>query len=125
MAADQATATGSQPALTRNFDDRKLLARAEALVRQRDIVGARILLEHTLAKGSARAAFMLAETHDSRMLRSSGAYGIKADTDKARELYARAAAAGIDAARQGKLERGSEWPVALRKLNAEGRKREL
>ncbi len=100
VAVTQATATGSQPALTRNFDDRKLLARAEALVRQGDIVGARILLGHTLAKGSARAAFMLAETYDSRMLPSGGAYGIRADGDKAREFYARAASAGIDAARQ-------------------------
>jgi TPR repeat protein len=90
----------SQPALARNFDDQKLLTRAEALVRQGDIVGARILLEHTLDKGSARAAFMLAETHDERMLRSWGTYGIRADKEKARELYARAAAAGIEAARE-------------------------
>jgi TPR repeat protein len=86
--------------LTRNFDDQKLFARAEALLRQGDIVGARILLENMLDKGSARAAFMLAETYDGRMLRTWGTYGIRADNDKARELYARAAAAGIEAAQE-------------------------
>jgi len=53
-----------------------------------------------LDKGSARAAFILAETYDSRMLRTWGTYGTRADNDKARELYARAAAAGIEAAQE-------------------------
>ena len=95
-----ASASHDQSGPDRSLDDRKLLARAEALLRQGDIVGARILLEHTLEKGSARAAFMLAETHDERMLRTWGTYGIRADNDKARELYARAAAAGVGAAKE-------------------------
>src|SRR5439155_5039177 len=41
-------------------DEQRLLARANALLRQADIGGARPLLEHALERGSARAAFMLA-----------------------------------------------------------------
>ncbi len=51
-----------------------------------------------LDRGSARAAFMLAETHDGRMLRAWGTHGTRPDNEKARELYAQAAAAGIEAA---------------------------
>jgi hypothetical protein len=58
--------------------------------RKADISGARPLLEHALERGSARAAFMLAETYDARVLRSWRTRGIS----KARELYERAQAGG-------------------------------
>jgi hypothetical protein len=57
-----------------------------------------MVLQYTLDKGSARAAFLLAETYNGRMLRTWGTYGTRPDNEKARELYAQAAAAGIEAA---------------------------
>ncbi|WP_074820006.1 MULTISPECIES: hypothetical protein [Bradyrhizobium] len=85
-------------------DEQRLLARASALLRQADISGARSLLEHAVERGSARAAFMLAETYDARVLQSWGARGISGDLPKARELYARAQAGGIEDAK-GRIER--------------------
>ncbi len=81
-------------------DEQRLLARANALLRQADISGARPLLEHAREHGSARAAFMLAETYDARVLQSWGARGISGDLAKARELYERAQAGGIEDAKE-------------------------
>jgi hypothetical protein len=81
-------------------DEQRLLARANALLRQADISGARPLLEHALERGSARAAFMLAETYDARVLQSWRARGISGDLAKARELYERAQAGGIEDAKE-------------------------
>jgi hypothetical protein len=81
-------------------EEQRLLARANALLRQGDISGTRLLLEHALERGSARAAFMLAETHDARVLRSWRARGISGDLTKARELYERAQAGGIEDAKE-------------------------
>jgi hypothetical protein len=84
-------------------DEQRLLARANALLRQADISGARPLLERAVERGSARAAFMLAETYDARVLQSWGARGIPGDLPKARELYTRAQAGGIEDAK-GRIE---------------------
>jgi hypothetical protein len=81
-------------------DEQRLLARVNALLRQVDISGARLLLEYALERGSARAAFMLAETYDARVLRSWRALGVSGDLTKARELYARAQAGGIEDAKE-------------------------
>jgi hypothetical protein len=81
-------------------DEQRLLARANALLRQADISGARPLLEHAVERGSARAAFMLAETYDARVLQSWRARGISGDPTKARELYERAQAGGIEDAKE-------------------------
>jgi len=70
------------------------------LLRQADISGARPLLQHALEHGSARAAFMLAETYDARVLQSWRARGISGDRMKARELYERAQAGGIEEAKE-------------------------
>ncbi len=80
-------------------DEPRLLARATELLRQADISGARPLLEHALEHGSARAAFMLAETYDARVLQSWRARGISGDLAKARELYEQAQAGGIEDAK--------------------------
>jgi TPR repeat protein len=87
-----------QPALSLQVDDQRLLASAERLLRQGDVGSARMVLQHAVDKGSARAAFKLAETYDGRMLRTWRTYGTQPDDEKARGLYARAAAAGIEAA---------------------------
>jgi len=81
-------------------DEQRLLARATTLLGRADISGARLLLEHALERGSARAAFMLAETYDARVLRSWHAQGISGDLTKARVLYERAQAGGIEDAKE-------------------------
>jgi hypothetical protein len=81
-------------------DEARLVARAEFLIKQSDFYGARLLLEYALEKGSARAAFMMAETYDWRMLRAIQAYGVRGNAEKARELYELAAMAGIEKARE-------------------------
>lgn len=98
MATERST---PQRAPTRSLvDEQRLLARANAFLRQVDISGARLLLEHALERGSARAAFMLAETYDARVLQSWGARGVSGDLTKARELYERAQAGGIEDAKE-------------------------
>ncbi len=81
-------------------EEARLVARADTMIKQSDFTGARLLLERALEKGSARAAFMMAETYDSRTLRAMEAYGVRADPEKARELYELAAVAGIEQARE-------------------------
>src|SRR5260221_2697883 len=60
-----ATATSHSP-----VDEQRLLARANELLRQADISGARALLEYAPEHGSARAALMLAESYDPRVVQS-------------------------------------------------------
>src|SRR5450631_3160335 len=81
-------------------EEAKLVARAESLIKQFDFIGARLLLAHALEKGSARAAFMMAETYDRQILRSLQAYGVRGDAQMARKFYQLAAAAGIEKARE-------------------------
>jgi len=81
-------------------DEARLIARAEFLIKQSDFSGARLLLEYALDKGSARAAFMMAETYDWRMLRSMQTHGVRGNSEKAQELYQQAAVAGIEKARE-------------------------
>ena len=89
VAMGTARSTSASAASRSLVDELRLLARANALLRQDDISGARPLLEHVLERGSARAAFMLAETYDARVLQSWRARGISGDLTKARELYER------------------------------------
>jgi len=89
-----------QKASLSSAEEARLVARANSLIQQVDIADARLLLKYGSDKGSARATFMLAETYDSRTLRSLQAYGVSGDTAMARKLYELAAAAGIDQARE-------------------------
>ncbi|QIG91071.1 hypothetical protein [Bradyrhizobium sp. 6(2017)] len=77
----------------------RLLARASALLGQGDIGAARIVLERAVETGSARASFMLAETYDPLVLSTWKTYGTRGDVTKARELYAKALAGGIQEAK--------------------------
>jgi hypothetical protein len=81
-------------------DEARLIARAEFMIKQSDFSGARLLLEYAVEKGSAPAAFMMAETYDWRMLRSIQSHGVRGDSGKAQELYELAAVAGIEKARE-------------------------
>ena len=81
-------------------NEEKVLARADGLIRQGDIKGARLVLERALDTGSAHAAYALAETYDPRMLASWQTYGVRGDPERARQLYAQAYAAGMHQARE-------------------------
>ncbi|MBM6592491.1 hypothetical protein [Microvirga pudoricolor] len=78
----------------------KLIQRAEALLKNADISGARLILEHAMSAGSARATYLLAQTYDPKVLASWRVVGIKGDSAKAQELYARALAGGVREAGQ-------------------------
>jgi hypothetical protein len=78
----------------------KQLGKAEELLRVGDIVGARLVLEHALRRGNPLVAFKLAETYDARRLAAWGVVGIRGDATKARELYQRAHAGGVQQARE-------------------------
>ncbi|WP_245305424.1 hypothetical protein [Bradyrhizobium sp. LTSP857] len=78
----------------------RLTARATGLLRQGDIGAARAVLERAAELGSAQAAFALAETFDPNVLAKWGAYGMRGDPIKARELYAKAEAGGIKEAKE-------------------------
>jgi hypothetical protein len=92
--------TSANAASRSPVNEQRLLAHANALLQQADISSARPLLEHAIEHGSARAAFMLAETYDARVLQSWGARGISGDLTKARELYQQAQAGGIEDAKE-------------------------
>ena len=77
----------------------RLMARASALLGQGNIGAARIVLERAAETGSAKASFALAETYDPVILSAWGTYGTRGDATKARELYAKAHAGGIQEAK--------------------------
>jgi hypothetical protein len=57
------------------------------------------VLEHAAETGSAQANFMLAETYDPSILSTWGTYGTRDEATKARALYAKAYAGGIQEAK--------------------------
>jgi TPR repeat protein len=75
------------------------MARANELLAQGDISGARIVLERAMEMGSAGASFAIAETYDPHVLSGWKTYGTRGDAAKAREFYAKAAAGGIEQAK--------------------------
>ena len=77
----------------------RLMARANGLLAQGDISGARIVLERAVERGSAGASFAIAETYDPRVLSRWKTYGTRGDAAKAREFYAKASASGIEEAK--------------------------
>jgi hypothetical protein len=97
------TASTTATATPQKKPDDEALTRASALVRDGDIMGARLLLEHALERGSAEAAFALAATYDPHRLSAWRTLGIRADPIKAQQLYARALAGGVVKAK-GRLE---------------------
>jgi hypothetical protein len=81
-------------------EEARLVARASVLLGQGDIGSARIVLERAAETGNAQASFTLAETYDPLILSRWGAYGTRGDASKARDLYAKAAAGGINEAKE-------------------------
>jgi hypothetical protein len=76
------------PPRASSADEQRLLDRAEALLRVRDISGARLLLERAGERGSARGVYLLAQTYDPTMLAQWQVRGITGDLEKAQKLYA-------------------------------------
>jgi TPR repeat protein len=77
----------------------RLMARARALLGQGNISAARLVLARAAEMGSALATFTLAETYDPVILSTWGTYGTRGDATKARELYAKSRAGGIEEAK--------------------------
>jgi hypothetical protein len=79
-----------------------LRLRAEGLAAMAggDFAGARALLERAAEAGDARALLVLGDAYDPATLARMGALGLKGDAQRARDYYARALAAGVQAARQ-------------------------
>ncbi|HMK01393.1 MAG TPA: hypothetical protein VK552_18900, partial [Reyranella sp.] len=76
----------------------RLMARASLLLSQGNVGAARIVLERAAETGSAPALFALAETYDPATLAAWGTFGTQGDVAKARELYAKAFASGVQEA---------------------------
>ena len=74
------------------------MARANALLAQRDIASARVVLERAVDMGSAKAAFALAQTYDPTVLDAWRTFGTLGDAARARQLYAKARAGGVQEA---------------------------
>jgi predicted nucleic acid-binding Zn-ribbon protein len=77
-----------------------LVARANSLLGQGDIIAARTVLERAAMMGNAKANFALAETYDPAVLARWGTYGTRGDPDMARKLYTKAVADGIEEAKE-------------------------
>jgi TPR repeat protein len=84
-------------------DVTRLMTRARELLEQGNIGAARAILERAAELGSASAVFALAETYDPDRLASWGTSGTQGDPAKARDLYIKALAGGVTAAK-GRLE---------------------
>ena len=83
-----------------NSEAARLMARASLLREQGNIGTARIVLERAAESGSAPALFALAETYDPLSLSAWGTFGTQGDVAKARELYAKALAGGVEEANE-------------------------
>jgi hypothetical protein len=79
---------------------RRLCAQGLVALAAGDIVSARLYLERAAEIGDVRALMVLGESYDPVTLARMGAMGIKGDTVKARDYYAKALAAGMGAARE-------------------------
>jgi TPR repeat protein len=75
------------------------MARARLLLEEGDVAAARFVLQRAIETGSAPALFSLAETYDPVVLSAWGTVGTQSDTRKAQQLYAKALAAGVQAAK--------------------------
>lgn len=96
------TMTAQQPAapqVTGNPESARLMARASQLLIVGDVAAARIVLDRAVESGDVQALFALAETYDPLSLSAWGTLGTQGDAAKARELYAKALAQGIQEAK--------------------------
>jgi len=76
-------------------ETRRLMARAQQLIEQRNIMAARSMLERAAESGHPLALFALAETYDPNKLADWGTVGTQGDPTQAREFYQKALAGGL------------------------------
>ena len=81
----------------------ELLRRGDALLRQGDIVAARLFYERAVAAGSGQAATRMGKTYDPLFLATLNARGTKGDIARAIEWYRRGAAEFGDAEAEERL----------------------
>jgi hypothetical protein len=94
------TTPGASATIPASEAARRLSAQGLVALAVGDISGSRLYLERAAEAGDVRALMALGETYDPATLARIGALGIKGDTGKARDYYARALAAGMGAARE-------------------------
>jgi hypothetical protein len=100
-AADKPATVAARPTAPEALSDpelARLISRASLLLSQGNVGTARIVLERAAETGSAPALFALAETYDPATLAAWGTFGTQGDVAKARELYAKAFASGVQEA---------------------------
>lgn len=95
-----AAAPPAIPNATSTPDVARLLARASQLLIVGDVAAARIVLDRAVESGDVQALFALAETYDPLSLSAWGTLGTQGDVAKARELYAKALAGGVQEAKE-------------------------
>jgi TPR repeat protein len=106
VAPEQASASNAPPQVVGSApkdqplspEQQQQVGKAEELLKRGDVAGARLLFEYLLSTGNPIVAFKLAETYDPKRLAAWKVFGIRADPQKARELYQKAAAGGISEA---------------------------
>jgi TPR repeat protein len=90
------TAVELEPGIAaNNSDTARLLVRASQFLSHGNVGMARMFLELAVEKGSAPATFALAETYDPAVLAAWGTRGTQGDPAKARDLYQKALAGGV------------------------------
>jgi hypothetical protein len=81
------------PATERHFDPQQaaaLFRRAEAMIANRDLPAARLILQRLAEGKDAHAAYLLARTYDPVVLQELGVVGIKPEAEKAKSWYSQA-----------------------------------
>jgi hypothetical protein len=76
-----------------------LLKRAKEMISEGNMVRARQILDDRLLADNPQAAYALAETFDPNILAATGAREVRAEVERARTLYGKALAGGVEAAR--------------------------
>jgi len=87
------------PKVTDTPEVARLMARASQLLIVGDVAAARIVLDRAVESGDVQALFALAETYDPLSLSAWGTLGTRGDVAKARELYSKALAGGVQEAK--------------------------
>lgn len=87
--ADPAIVRSKMPKLS-SEEEQRLLARADELLKLKDIASARLLLEHAARRGSTDAMLTLAKTFDPKQISALGLGNVQPDITQANAWYERA-----------------------------------
>ncbi len=75
-------------------EEEAMMARANTLLGNNDVMSARLIYEHLANSGSAKAALAMGKTYDPSFFQTIEAAGVRPEIDKARDWYSRAAELG-------------------------------